>query len=224
MPIIWPPFVPKGTTSVYSIRFTQSEDAFQAPPRDIRWPWGCEVVRPFLDRSGSHTMALYPLPLEHCTYRDALERGAELLECYATGMQYRNFTMFDTEYLCAVFMMAWYLADDDASIMRLLVEYDDLCMQRVHVAVWANVAFIRNMWALEALLSREVFNKYLDNYYCFVSDLRTVGVHLHTTSHPVEHGSRSAGDGDGVPRSGKRPCVGPTPGLRMDVLRELPDR
>jgi len=159
---------------------------FIAPPHGGRHPHGYEFVRPFLDRFGSYTMTLYPLSPEHCTYHDALERGAAFLESQATVAQYKHFTTFGTEHLCAAFMVAWYLADDDASIMRLTETCHKSHVQQVYVAIWANVAFIRNMWALETRLSGEAFNKYLDNYYCFVSSLRSQGVRLYTGKHPVE--------------------------------------
>ena len=182
---MWPAFIPTRTTSAYEIQFPNSPEAFIAPPHGGRYAHGYEVVRPFLDRSGSHTMSLYPLSPEHCTYRDALERGAALLESQATVAQYRHFTVWPPDHLCAVFMMAWYLADDDASIMRLHEMCDKSDVQKVYVAIWANVAFIRNMWTLEIRLSRDAFNKYLNNYYCFVSALRAQGVHLHTAKHPT---------------------------------------
>jgi hypothetical protein len=186
MPAIWPVFVPKGSTAIYKVWVKGLPEAFEAPLRGVgRCSAGREAVHPFRDHSGKYVMTMYALSPEHCRYHEALRRGAAILEAQATRVFYTIFThpCEDRDHLVALIMMAWYLADDDASIMQLP---DDLDFSNTDTAVWAAVAAIRNMWALEAYLSRDALRKYLDCYYQFVDLLRLQDVRLYTSHHPVE--------------------------------------
>jgi len=186
MPAIAPVFVPKDSTSIYRVWVKGLPEPFEAPRRPLGpFSEGGEAVLPFRDRSGKYVMTMYALSPEHCRYHEALRRGAAILEAYATRVFYTIFTHppDDKDYLIALIMMAWYLADDDASIMRLP---DDLDFSNTDTAVWAAVAFIRNMWALEAHLSKDALRKYLDCYCQFVDLLRLHDVRLYTRHHPVE--------------------------------------
>jgi len=188
MPLVLPAFIRSGSTSVYRVWVRGSPEAFEAPPR----VFACsaaqrEIVHPFLDRSGNHVMAMYSLSPECCRYHDALRRGAAILEAQASRAYYTVYTYHASklDYLTAYIMVAWYLIDDDASIMRLYDKWNDLMMSSTDIAVWTVVAFIRNKWGLEPYLSQDAVSTYLDCYYRFVSLLLTHGVHLHTSSHPI---------------------------------------
>jgi hypothetical protein len=61
-------------------------------------------------------------------------------------------------YLCAVAMIAWHLIDGDASLphlYRMRVDFMD-----IEFAVWAVLAFLRDMWALDRFLSSNTFMSY----------------------------------------------------------------
>jgi len=61
-------------------------------------------------------------------------------------------------YVCAVTMMAWHLVDTDASLPHLYQTRVDF--MGVEHAVWAVIAFLRDMWALEQFLSWNTFMSY----------------------------------------------------------------
>jgi len=186
MPTIRPAFVRKGPC-VFRVMPQESPDMFETQPHPAQ-AHEYEAVCPYQDRGGGHTMAMRPLSPEHCNYRDALCRGAAVLEAYGNPVHYTIFTGSPNKSkLCAVTMMAWYLADDDAGIWRLSHMCDRLNFNELDVAVWATVAFTRNMWALKERLSDLSMRRYLDNYYHLVSTLRLQGVRLHTGDHPVEN-------------------------------------
>ena len=188
MPRIAPAFVPKDSTSIYRVWVRGNPEAFEAPIFPLGpFSEGGEAVHPFWDRSGGYTVMMYALSPEHCRYYEALRRGAAILEAKADRVYYTIFTHSreDKDHQAALIMMAWYLADDDASIMRL-PDCDEVSFNMTDVAVWAAVAFVRNMWALHSYLSKEAFHRYLSCYYELVLVLRLRGVRLHTRDHPKE--------------------------------------
>ena len=184
--LINPKFVRKGASCAFSVWPPNSPHVYETPHR---WrAHGCEVERLYRDRSGAHSMAMYPLSPEHCRYHEYLQQGATILETYANSVHYKIFTRpWDRDYLCALTMMAWYLADDDASIMRFCDMSHKLDFSDISVAVWATVAFTRNMWALRERFSDLTLRRYLDNYYHLVNAINLQGVDLRTSSHPLEN-------------------------------------
>jgi len=184
MPPFHARFIPNNSTSVYRVHVNGRPRTFKPPAERSRPQMEGEVVHPFLDRSGGYTITVYPISPEHCNYHMALWRGEVTLEAQATRVHCTIFTFHDDRnFLVALFMVAWYLADDDASIMQLPVDFDFV---KVDVAVWAVVAFVRNMWAFKSRLSADAFRKYMDCYYQFVTLLNLQGVRLYTQKHPVE--------------------------------------
>jgi hypothetical protein len=145
-------------------------------------------VYPYEDRSNGKIMSMCPISPEHCRYYEALHHGATILEAYSNAVHYGIFTHpWDKDHLCALTMVAWYLADDDASIMRLCETCHRLNFNDINVAVWATVAFTRNMWAFKERFSDLTLRRYFDNYYHLVSALNLQGVRLRTSSHPLEN-------------------------------------
>jgi hypothetical protein len=79
--------------------------------------------------------------------------------------------------LCALVMMAWHLVDDSASLSWLYNVRDRDFTDR-EFAVWAVVAFFRDLWSLSHFLDEKVFMTYLEYFLHLVSVLRRHGIHV----------------------------------------------
>jgi hypothetical protein len=84
--------------------------------------------------------------------------------------------------LCALVMMAWHLVDDSASLSEFYAECDkftDTCdFIHAEVAVWAVVAFFRDLWDLHHHLTEGIFMTYLACFVHLVDVLRRHGIHV----------------------------------------------
>ena len=149
------PFVPDSSALCYQVRLKGR--VFNAPGHPDHL-----TKRPLYENSdGTHSVHMEALwrPWHH---QDPevfhMQLYAIFLESYEDEVLDKVLRHSDT-YVCAVAMMAWHLIDGDAGLPQLYqmrINFMD-----IEVAVWAVVAFLRDMWALDQFLSANTSMSYL---------------------------------------------------------------
>ena len=168
MPVIKPSFVEENALPRYQVRLNR---VFDTP--------STAVIPTILHENpdGTHSMHMEALPHSGGTidiYARILTKHEDEI---GDGILYRN----DSE-LCALIMMAWHLVDESASLPALYDKYDEFHeigdFSCTSTAVWAIVAFFREMWDLRHSLADGVFMTYLACFVHLVDVLRRHGINF----------------------------------------------
>jgi hypothetical protein len=167
MPVLNVTFV-DDTSRRYQVRLS---DVYEAPSRSDIAPW-----------------PLYETPNGgHSVHMAALRRTNDVMDIYSKLLTRHEDEIIDgifhrkDEELCALVMMAWYLVDSSASLSSLYRkhdDYDDIWHDYSHteIAVWAVVAFFRDMWDLKRHMSTDMFMTYTQAFVHLVDVLRRHGI------------------------------------------------
>jgi len=170
MPVLNLPFVDGDAPLRYQARLSRT---FEAPDRDD--VFRCPL---FENPDGNHSMHMAALRRDshHQDYYNDMEVHANVLMARAKdvedGLLYRN-----TNELCALIMIAWNLIDDSASLHHLY-RFRDRDFSNIYMAVWAALAFFRDMWSLHPFFDENDFITYLNVTVHLIDVLRRHGIHV----------------------------------------------
>ena len=170
MPVLNLPFVDDESPLRYQARLSR---VFEAPDRD-------DVFRcPLYENpDGDHSMHMAALCRDshHQDWYNDMQDHANLLMARAKDVEgallYRN-----TNHLCALLMIAWHLVDDTASLPNLH-PFRERDFSTIEMAVWAALAFFRDMWSLHPYFDENDFVAYLNTVVHLIDVLRRHGVHV----------------------------------------------